>query len=211
MSWGEEEKKEIERMRERKMRVKLWDGDCEGVGRKCGEDGVRMGEVIENFVGDLVGGSQWKGSDERDYGEEWFEGCWFGMLGEGRVVNELLNLGYEGEDYVDMLEKVERIKWEIEMSKEKIGEGSDEWKEIVYEKQNDDRRRYECVGCQNSVDEYIGREKEVLERYKGELEEGVEEVNDMREEWKGEKEGKMEEEMEVIKKWVKEREEFMNE
>ena len=57
MSWGEEQKKEIETIRERKITVKLSDADCDRLARKCGEHGLTIGELIENFVGDLVGGT----------------------------------------------------------------------------------------------------------------------------------------------------------
>lgn len=36
MSWGEEQKKEIETIRERKITVKLSDADCDRLARKCG-------------------------------------------------------------------------------------------------------------------------------------------------------------------------------
>ena len=32
-----------------------------------------IGELIENFAGDLVGGTYSNGSDERDYADQWFE------------------------------------------------------------------------------------------------------------------------------------------
>lgn len=82
MSWGEEQKKEIETIRERKITVKLSDADCDRLARKCGEHGLTIGELIENFVGDLVGGTYSNGSDERDYADQWFERCWFGMFPE---------------------------------------------------------------------------------------------------------------------------------
>ena len=63
MSWGEEQQKEIETIRERKITVKLSDADCDRLARKCGEHGLTIGELIENFVGDLVGGTYSNGSD----------------------------------------------------------------------------------------------------------------------------------------------------
>ena len=77
MSYGEEQQKEIETIRERKITVKLSDADCDRLARKCGEHGLTIGELIENFVGDLVGGTYSNGSDERDYADRWFERCWF--------------------------------------------------------------------------------------------------------------------------------------
>ena len=205
------DQKEIETIRERKITVKLSDADCDRLARKCGEHGLTIGELIENFVGDLVGGTYSNGSDERDYADQWFERCWFGMFPEPTLLNHLLNFGYEPEHYLDMLENVETIKSDIEITKQNIAEPSDEWKDIVYHKYNDDRTSYECVPCYNSVDEYIASEKEDLESYKADLEEALEELNDMREDWKPEKEPNMDEEIELIKKWVKEREDFINE
>jgi len=80
MSCGEEQKKEIETIKERKITLKLSDADCDRLARKCGEHGLTIGELIENFVGDLVGGTYSNGSDERDYADQWFERCWFGMF-----------------------------------------------------------------------------------------------------------------------------------
>ena len=210
MSWGEEQQKEIETIRERKITVKVSDADCDRLARKCGKHGLTIGELIENFVGDLVGGTYSNGSDERDYADQWFERCWFGMFPEPTLLNHLLNLGYEPEHYLDMLENVETIKSDIEITKQNIAEPSDEWKDIVYHKYNDDFTSYECVPCYNSVDEYIASEKEDLESYKADLEEALEELKDMREDWKPEKEPNMDEEIELIKKWVKEREDFIN-
>ena len=90
MSWGEEQQKEIETIRERKITVKLSDADCDRLARKCGEHGLTIGELIENFVGDLVGGTYSNGSDERDYADQWFERCWFGMFPEPTLLNHLL-------------------------------------------------------------------------------------------------------------------------
>ena len=210
MSWGEEQQKEIETIRERKFSVKLAAADCDRLAIKCGEHGLTIGELIENFVGDLVGGTYSNGSDERDYADQWFERCWFGMFPEPTLLNHLLNLGYEPEHYLDMLENVETIKSDIEITKQNIAEPSDEWKDIVYHKYNDDFTSYECVPCYKSVDEYIASEKEDLESYKADLEEALEELKDMRADWKPEKEPNMNEEIELIKKWVKEREDFIN-
>ena len=206
MSWGEEQQKEIETIRERKIIVKLSDADCDRLARKCGEHGLTIGELIENFVGDLVGGTYSNGSDERDYANQWFERCWFGMFPEPTLLNHLLNLGYEPEHYLDKLENVETIKSDIEITKQNIAAPSDEWKNVMYHKYNDDRTSYECVPCYNSVDEYIASEKEDLESYKADLEEALEELKDMREDWKPEKESKMDEEIAILKKWVKEKE-----
>ena len=50
---------------------------------------------------------------------------------EPTLLNHLLNFGYEPEHYLDMLENVETIKSDIEITKQNIAEPSDEWKDIV--------------------------------------------------------------------------------
>ena len=75
-----------------------------------------------------MGGTYSNGSDERDYADQWFERCWFGMFPEPTLLkmcirdrlNHLLNLGYEPEHYLDMLENVETIKSDIEITKQNI-------------------------------------------------------------------------------------------
>ena len=106
MSSREQQKKEIEEIKERKITVKLSDGDCDRLARKCGEHGLTIGELIENFIGDLVGGTYSNGSDERDYAERWFERCWFGMFPEQTLLNHLLCWGYEPKDYLDTLDNI---------------------------------------------------------------------------------------------------------
>lgn len=113
MSWGEEQKKEIETIRERKITVKLSDADCDRLARKCGEHGLTIGELIENFVGDLVGGTYSNGSDERDYADQWFERCWFGMFPEPTLLNHLLKdmiADWKPEKEPNMDEEIELIK-----------------------------------------------------------------------------------------------------
>lgn len=211
MSWGEEQKKEIETIRERKITVKLSDADCDRLARKCGEHGLTIGELIENFVGDLVGGTYSNGSDERDYADQWFERCWFGMFPEPTLLNHLLNRGYDPEDYLELLDNIETIKEDIKVTEKNIAESSDKWKDIVYHKYNEEGTDYIEVPCYNSVEEYCANERECLEQYQDDLRYQEEELKSMREDWKPEKEPNMDEEIELIKKWVKEREDFINE
>ena len=110
MSLGEEQKKEIETIRDRKITVKLSDADCDRLARKCGKHGLTIGELIENFVGDLVGGTYSNGSDERDYADQWFERCWFGMFPEPTLLNHLLCWGYDPEDYLNVMDNIETAK-----------------------------------------------------------------------------------------------------
>lgn len=107
MSYGEQQKKEIETIRERNITVRLSDADCERLLRKCGKHGLTVGKLIENFIGDLVGGTYSNGSDERMYADRWFERCWFGMFPESSLLSHLLSCGYDPEEYLDILENIE--------------------------------------------------------------------------------------------------------
>ena len=126
MSWGEEQKKEIETIRERKITVKLSDADCDRLARKCGEHGLTIGELIENFVGDLVGGTYSNGSNERDYADQWFERCWFGMFPKPTLLNHLLCWGYDLEDYLNAMDNIETAKEEKKYLEEHPEEADEE-------------------------------------------------------------------------------------
>lgn len=123
---GEQQKKEIETIRERNITVKLSDADCERLVRKCGEHGLTVGELIANFVGDLVGGTYSNGSDERMYADQWFDRCWFGMFPEPTLLNHLLCWGYDPEDYLNTLDDIETAIKEKEYLAEHPEEADEE-------------------------------------------------------------------------------------
>lgn len=112
MNWYEKQEKEIETIRERKITVKLSDADCERLARRCGEHNLTIGELIENFIGDLVDGTYSNGSDERDYAEKWFKRCWFGMFSEPTLLSHLIYWGYDPEDYLLAMRNIETDKEE---------------------------------------------------------------------------------------------------
>lgn len=103
---SQQQKKEIETIKDRTIIVKLSDADCERLVRKCGEHGLTVGELFANFVGDLVDGTYSNGSDESDYADQWFDRCWFGMFPEQTLLNHLLYCGYDPEDYLDTLDNI---------------------------------------------------------------------------------------------------------
>ena len=61
----EQQQKEIKTIRERNITVKLSNADCEKLIKKCGKFGLTPGELIENFISDLIDGTYSNGSDER--------------------------------------------------------------------------------------------------------------------------------------------------
>lgn len=129
MSYGEEQKKEIATIKERKITVKLSDADCVRLARKCGEHGLTISELIENFIGDLIDGTYSNGSDERMCANQWFERCWFGMFPELTLLNHLLYWGYDPEDYLNTVDNIElamKDKKYLEEHPEKVKEYDEE-------------------------------------------------------------------------------------
>lgn len=126
MSYGEQQVEEIKTIRERNITVKLSDADCNRLARKCGEHGLTVGELIENFIGDLVDGTHSNGSDEKNCAERWFNRCWFGMFSEQTLLNHLLHWGYEPEDYLDTLDNIETAQEEKKYLEEHPEEADEE-------------------------------------------------------------------------------------
>ena len=83
-----------------------------------------IGELIENFAGDLVGGTYSNGSDERDYADQWFERCWFGMIPKPTLLNHLLCWGYDPKDYLNAMDNIETAKEEKKYLEEHPEEAS---------------------------------------------------------------------------------------
>lgn len=118
MFGAERQKEEIETIREKKIIVKLSEADCERISKLCGEHNITVGELIENFIGDLVSGTYTNGSDERMLARNYFERCWFGMFPDLTLVNWLLNYSdMDLEEFYCTLDNIENNKEELEYAK----------------------------------------------------------------------------------------------
>jgi len=106
------QQKEIETIKERTVTLNLSDADCDRLTRKCGESGLTIGKLLENFVGDLVDGTYSNGSDERMYAGEWFDRCWFSLETKETLLCNLLDRGYDPEDYLDTLDSIKTAQKE---------------------------------------------------------------------------------------------------
>lgn len=122
-----EQKKEIETIRDRTITVRLSDADCKRVSRLCGKYNLTVGQMIENFIGDLVDGTYSNGSDERELAERWFHRCWFGMFPENTLLHYLLaeSCFYDVDGFLRLLEELEDVTdyWK------QCQEESDTWSE----------------------------------------------------------------------------------
>lgn len=69
------QQKEIETITERKLSLNLSDADVERLCVKAGIAQLTVSQLLESFIGDLVGGTYSNGSDERDAAQKWYERC----------------------------------------------------------------------------------------------------------------------------------------
>lgn len=105
------QQEEIKTVRERNIVVSLSDADCERISRLCGAHGLTVGQLIENFIGDLVDGTYTNGSDERMYAEKWFDRCWFGMFPDMTLLRYLLlySCDYDVDGFLKLLEELDNV------------------------------------------------------------------------------------------------------
>lgn len=171
----EEQKKEIESIKPRQLEIKLSDADVLRIAEKAGAYGLTVSQLIENFIGDLVGGTYSNGSDERMYAQQWFERCWFGMFPDMTFLRYLLEWG----GLEDMLE----LWGDLEDAKNDIA---------YYEEQPDEARPGEIEAIreflqetQERIDEYWDDYTQMKTEYqKGTFEEEMKKVLEWQEEYK---------------------------
>lgn len=102
----------LKKPKERILKFNLSDKDCEKISEKVGIYGLSVGELISNFICDLVGSIYSNGSDECDFADRWFERCWFSHE-QDSLLSHFLN--YYGSDTIkDFLITVDDIELEEE-------------------------------------------------------------------------------------------------
>lgn len=108
------QKDEIATIKKRKLEINLSDADCLRISYLCGKHNITVAELLENFIGDLVGGTYTNGSDECDYAERYFERCWFGMYPEHTLLNFILSgSNVDIDDFMELLEQLEDYKADL--------------------------------------------------------------------------------------------------
>lgn len=167
---------EIKTIKPRKVTLDLSDADVERIRQKTGAVGITVGELLKNFIGDLVDGTYSNGSDERDLAQAWFDRCAFGIFPEKTFQRFLIGEG--------LLEEV-FLKWEnIKCCENRITESEKEikaggifherngtysWKDIV---DSDGKPCYASLAeWEASARECITKEQEYMGFYKEELDE----------------------------------------
>lgn len=151
MSCGKEQEKEIKTIRERTITLKLSDADCERIAEKAGKHGLTVGELLQNFIGDLVGGTYSNGSDERDRAEQWFERCWFGMFPEQTLLHHLLERGHDVEDFMTTYDELKYYEANPKEFVEEVEEAKENGEEMLWFEQE----------YHDYIDEFLNNHKEI--------------------------------------------------
>lgn len=202
------QQKEIETIKPRKYMLKLSDADVERLAKRAGKYNMTSTELLENFIGDLIGGTYSNGSDERDLADRWSERCWFSHEHDKNLITFLCggSLWHDIDELIERIENINDAKSDVKYALEKIKNPDDEWKHLVYCKYNDDRTSYEYVQRYNSLEEYIADFENDLADYQENLafeEEQFEKLKKEFAEYMGNISYTWEAELETFLKWHK--------
>ena len=109
----EQQQEERKTVKERSFTLRLSDEDVKQLFEKSAMAGMAPGELLENFVGDLVYGTCCNGSDESDCADMWFERCGFDLMPKDSFLSYLQEECVLW-DAIQCLEKIENAKSRIE-------------------------------------------------------------------------------------------------
>lgn len=105
-------RKADENMPLRLVPVRISDKDLKTLAEKCGRDGITVQELFEVFVGDLIGGVFYSGSDEGMYADQWYDRHGFSWMNEDSLLSHILDYGSASavEDFLDAWDEREYYK-----------------------------------------------------------------------------------------------------
>lgn len=170
---------EIETIKPREFSIKLSDADVKRIYNVAGAHGLTPGELIEQFIGDLVDGTYSNGSDERERANSWLERCWFGMFPEYTFLRYLVEWG-EIEYYLDDMDDLETAREELEYLQSE---------EYAKEEPDEEIRNQEIKDAK----EWIKEAEERIQEYYNEYKESADDPEEL------------EKAMQGVKKWSQER------
>lgn len=136
----------MEIIREKNVKVKLPEADCEQLAKLCGLYGLTVGELFEQFVSDLVNGTFSDGSDERNMARGWFERL-FGKCSKETLLQHLLFQDYIIIDFLDIVDLLEDGK--------KTLDNAEKDKSNKYDKEEIDFLKDDIVMWERQYHEFI--------------------------------------------------------
>lgn len=132
MNYDKEQEREIKTIKERTITLKLSDADCERIAEKAGKHGLTVGNLLENFIGDLVDGTYSNGSDERRMADEWFERCWFGMFPEKTLLRHLLECWIDVDDFLTTYDELKYYESNPQEFADEVKEAKENGEEMLW-------------------------------------------------------------------------------
>lgn len=121
-------KRDIRKTEELKLRsvpVRMSDSDLKALSEKCGRSGISVQELFETFVGDLIGGTFYSGSDESMYADQWYERHGFSWMNEDSLLSHILSYG--SADTVDDFITAWEERAHFKDHPEELEEDQDQW------------------------------------------------------------------------------------
>ncbi|NOW07821.1 molecular chaperone GrpE [Clostridium beijerinckii] len=168
MNCDKEQEKEIKTIKERTITIKLSDADCERISEKAGRCGLTVGELLENFIGDLVNGTYSNGSDERYMAKQWFERCWFGMSPDDTLLRYLLGNWIDVEEFLTVYDELKRYKTNPEEFAEEVKEAKENGEEMLWFEEEYHDYIDEFIDTHKDAD--MEKEIELCQRWAADLE-----------------------------------------
>lgn len=174
--YGEQQQKEIATIRERTFTLKLSDADVDRLALKATEAGMEMGELLANFVGDLVGGTYSNGSDERMYAQNWYERCGFSFypttdLARLAKFSDLKSMVDYCKYYQSAVEDLESIKQDFKDPDcdDVFEEDVKDAEKYLAECKSDVEYEMKCANCEGTLEKVVAevlKWDEELRRFK---------------------------------------------
>lgn len=199
------QEKEIESIKPRNYSLNLSDADVERIAYKAAEYHLTVSELLENFIGDLVGGTYSNGSDERMYANQWAERCVFSFCSDSeRNLISYLASGWSVDfhDLHEILESINDARQDIEDAQQEIKTPRADWKDLViYSKETDS-----YVPAYSSEEEYVSSIREELETYEDILHYAEDELSALKKDFAEYMKGCMyswDEELKSAEEWYK--------
>lgn len=121
-SINDQQQEEMKTITERYFTLRLSDEDTRRLFEKSAMAGMAPGELLENFVGDLVYGTCCNGGAESDCADMWFERCGFDLMPKDSFLSYLQKECVLW-DAIQCLEEVEDAKIRIKDFSEEIQSG----------------------------------------------------------------------------------------
>lgn len=119
---------------QRVITVSLSDEDCDKLFMKLGIRNATVGELVQNFIRDLVFSDDCNGSDECIFANQWFDRCWISH-------DYNLLMGYLDSNYIDPYDDLIRYMESIEQGESdlleyEVNPGEFDLEEMVYLKED---------------------------------------------------------------------------